>query len=219
MIESTPYKFDVIVKPTKNLSIEDCLQTENGKKMVNQIFNNKIKQVLREKNMDELTRGKYFDKKEIIVKNVGLNIIRGYKFTLCTLKSGLYLNIDACSRVFRSYNLLEEISSNKSKDFIDSLVGETIITTYGRRRTYKINRVCRDMTPNSKFYHDKRAGLVTFAEYYAESYGIKVTAPKQPLLEVVLRKEKKMNKEGQLVENEVMGFLIPEFVSLTGMSD
>ena len=56
--------------------------------------------------MDELTRGKYFDKKEIMVKNVGLSVIRGYKFTLCTLKSGLFLQIDACSRVFRTCNLL-----------------------------------------------------------------------------------------------------------------
>ena len=74
--------------------------------MVNQVFNNKIKQVLREMDMDELTRGKYFDKKEIVVKSVGLNIIRGFKFTLCTLKSGLFLQIDACSRVFRAHNLL-----------------------------------------------------------------------------------------------------------------
>lgn len=75
------------------------------------------------------------------------------------------------------------------------------------------------MTPYSKFYHDKRAGQISFAEYYSESYGIKVTAPKQPLLEVTLRKEKRMDKEGKMIENEIMGFLIPEFVSLTGMSD
>ena len=75
------------------------------------------------------------------------------------------------------------------------------------------------MTPYSKFYHDKRAGQITFADYYYESYGLKVSAPKQPLIEVTLRKEKKMNKEGELVEHDIIGYLIPEFISLTGMSD
>ncbi len=110
--------------------------------MINQIFNNRVKQVLREKDMDELTRGKYFDKKEIDVKEVGLSIIRGFKVTLCTLKSGMFLQIDVCSRVFRSNNLLEELTTKKSRDFAESLVGTTVITTYGRRRTYKICKIC-----------------------------------------------------------------------------
>lgn len=43
------------------------------------------------------------------------------------------------------------------------------------------------MSPFSKFYHDKRAGQVTFAQYYEESYGLKITTKNQPLVEVVLR--------------------------------
>ena len=59
-------------------------------------------------------------------------------------------------QLFRAHNLLEEITSSKNKDIFESLVGATVITTYGKRRTYKINKICKDMTPNSKFYHDKR---------------------------------------------------------------
>jgi len=134
--------------------------------MIYQIYNNKIKQVLRELDMDELSRGKYFDKKEIMVKSVGLNVIRGFKFTLASLKSGLFLQIDVCSRVFRSSNLLEELSRNKSKDFASSLIGATVITSYGKRRTYKIENIDFDMSPDSKFFHDKREGQVSYAEYY-----------------------------------------------------
>lgn len=137
--------------------------------------------------MDELTRGKYFDKKEILIKEAGLCVIRGFKFTLCTLKSGTYLQIDVCSRIFRANNLLEELSTHKSKDFAESLVGSSVITTYGRRRTYKIERICYDMNPSSKFWHDKRAGEVTFAQYYDEAYGLKVYQKNQPLIEVILR--------------------------------
>lgn len=186
--------------------------------MINQIFNNRVKQVLREKDMDELTRGKYFDKKEIDVKEVGLSIIRGFKVTLCTLKSGMFLQIDVCSRVFRSNNLLEELTTKKSKDFAESLVGTTVITTYGRRRTYKICKICYEMNPFSKFWHDKTAGQITFAKYYEDMYGLKISQKNQPLVEVVLREEKKVEK-GEIIKTEIKGFLIPEFIALTGMSD
>lgn len=57
------YKFGVIIKPTKTLDVYNLLKTNEGAKMVFQIFNNKIKSVLRDKKMDEVTRGKYFDKR------------------------------------------------------------------------------------------------------------------------------------------------------------
>jgi hypothetical protein len=40
---------------------------------------------------------------------------------------------------------------------------------------------------------------------------------KQPLIEVVIRTDKQI-KNGQIVKTDVKGYLIPEFVSLTGMS-
>jgi aubergine-like protein len=40
----------------------------------------------------------------------------------------------------------------------------------------------------------------------------------QPLVEVCLRTEKKIVK-GELIKNDMIGYLIPEFISLTGMSD
>jgi hypothetical protein len=43
---------------------------------------------------------------------------------LCTLKSGLFLQIDVCSRVFRSFNFLEELMNQKNKDFKDSLLDQ-----------------------------------------------------------------------------------------------
>lgn len=57
-----------------------------------------------------------------------------------------------------------------------------MLTNYGRRRTYKIVKINYEMTPYSKFYHDKKAGQVTFAQYYKDSYGINVTQKNQPLV-------------------------------------
>lgn len=123
--------------------------------MVFQVLNNRIKGVLREEHMDELTRGKYFDHKEVKVHDVGLNVLRGYKFTLCALKSGLSLQIDVCSRVFRAKNLLEEMQG-MSKDNQQEFVGSTVLTNYGRRRTYSILSIDYSKNPTSQFYSNKR---------------------------------------------------------------
>jgi hypothetical protein len=95
-----------LVKPTKSLNISDLIKTPDGLTMVFQIFNNKLKAKLKNLNMDEITRGSYFDKKEVKVTEVGLNILRGFKFTLCKLIKGLTLQIDVCSKVIRSASLL-----------------------------------------------------------------------------------------------------------------
>ena len=52
------------------------------------------------------------------------------------------------------------------------------------------------MTPQDTFYHQKKAGKISFAKYYEESYSLKITMKNQPLIEVILRTEKKMNKKG-----------------------
>jgi hypothetical protein len=79
---------------------------------------------------------------------VGLNVLRGFKFTLCPLKRGLTVQIDVCSKVFRAANLLEEIS-RLPKDSVNSLVGETIITRYGKIRTYKILNIVFNKNPKT----------------------------------------------------------------------
>ncbi len=78
----------------------------------------------------------------------------------------MHLQIDVCSRVYRAANLLEELTYKKSKDFAQELEGVSVLTNYGRRRTYRIIRINYEMNPFSKFFHDKKAGQVTFAQYY-----------------------------------------------------
>jgi len=52
------------------------------------------------------------------------------------------------------------------------------------------------MNPYSKFYSDTEAGQITFSDYYNKRYGLKVNNAKQPLIEVTIRVEKRLNKEG-----------------------
>jgi hypothetical protein len=52
MLDSKEYRFDVIIKPTKSLDVVQLRKTKDGMAIVNQLYNNIIKDVLREKKLD-----------------------------------------------------------------------------------------------------------------------------------------------------------------------
>ena len=75
--------------------------------------------------------------------------------------------------------------------------GSFIHTNYGaKKRTYKILEIMVKMTPKSEFHNKKKGEAQTYEEYYRESYGIKVTNTKQPLLRVLGKYEIEM-KDGK----------------------
>lgn len=124
--------------------------------------------------------------------------MRGYKMTLAALKEkSMLLQIDICSKVFRSYNMLEEISG-KNRDAVEGLQGQTVITRYGKIKTYRIERVDFSQTPKSTFYHRLKAQKITYGQYYQECYNLKVTQWNQPLVEVIGRINKRISKEGKI---------------------
>lgn len=54
--------------------------------MILQISNSKIKGTLRNYlHLSELSPGKYFEQKPDLIKNLGLEIRKGYKMTLCPI--------------------------------------------------------------------------------------------------------------------------------------
>ena len=69
-----------------------------------------------------------------------------------------------------------------------------------------------------RFHHTKLGGEISYMKYYEETYGIKVTIKQQPLLKVVGRVEQIL-KNGKMEKNIEYIYLIPEFVSLTGLTD
>ena len=52
------------------------------------------------------------------LEEVGLSILRGYKFTLATLNREMCLQLDVCSRVLQSRSLLEQILDFDGENFI-----------------------------------------------------------------------------------------------------
>jgi hypothetical protein len=61
---------------------------------------------------------------------------------------------------------------------------------------------------------------MTFIEYFQNSYGVKITNSKQPLLKAIKNTKKIIEKGGKgfKLENEYV-YLVPELVSPTGMTD
>ena len=72
--------------------------------------------------------------------SVGLNVLRGYKFTLTMINNRLLLQLDVCSRVLQRNNLQEDLQDfcGSKEEQIHHFVGATVITRYGNYRTHKI---------------------------------------------------------------------------------
>lgn len=81
----------------------------------------------------------------------GLSVLRGFKLTLTPLDKTIYLQIDVCSRVLQKRNLLEIFNGHARDDNKAEFEGSTIITKYGRYRTYKIEEIDYNMSPMTKF--------------------------------------------------------------------
>lgn len=83
-------------------------------------LNSKLKSCMRNANLCELGKGgQYFLKDQLTkdhksemkeeyynLERAGMNVLRGYKFTLAMINGALKLQLDVCSRVLQKTNLL-----------------------------------------------------------------------------------------------------------------
>lgn len=189
-----------------------------------QILNVDLKSTLKNQNMNELGKqGQYYPKNQHEnnppdLQDIGLNILRGFKFTLVPLKTGVSLQIDVCSRVLQSKNLLEIFNGHPHEENRAEFTGATILTKYGTYRTFSIEEIDYSLSPLSKFHNEKKGVEMTYETYFKEAYGLKVSNTRQPLLKVVGRYNQ-VHKNGKIEKIPEYIYLIPEFVSPTGMTD
>lgn len=96
------------------------------------------------------------------LEQIGLTILRGFKFTLVPLNTGISLQIDVCSRVLQSKNLLEIFNGHPVADNHRDFTDKTIITKYGTYRTYSIVEIDYSLSPLSKFHNEKKGVSMTY---------------------------------------------------------
>lgn len=138
----------------------------------------------------------------------------GFDTRMIMKERGALLSVDVAFKVVRTDTVLDYISQlrdkadQKGKDWQaainEAIVGSTVVTKYNQK-TYKIERVEFNMSPETTF--DKNGTAVSYMEYYKTRYNESVSDVNQPLL---INKDRKTG-------NEVA--LIPELCQLTGLTD
>lgn len=112
--EENDFEYEALIRLAKELDIRDLMDNEESRSMILQVLNIDMKQKLKTAGMYELGKAsQYYAKnqdKDPEIKHLEeegrLTVLRGFKFTLVPLNKGIFLQIDVCSRVLRSQNLL-----------------------------------------------------------------------------------------------------------------
>lgn len=103
-------KYRVSIKLTKKLDLTTLLTDDKEKNKIIQIINIKIKDKLESLGYLEYGKGRFYEKsrfKQDYIEDVGLQVLRGFRFTLMSLSNHrLCLQIDPCTRILQSINLL-----------------------------------------------------------------------------------------------------------------
>lgn len=130
------------------------------------------------------------------------------------------LCLDTQHRVIRTenaYQLMLELKAANSERFREnvtsSLIGSCVLTKYNNR-TYVIDDIAWDMTPEDTF-PTRDGRVISFVEYYKLQYNIKIQDVSQPML--VHRRTVKVS--GQTEKQERMVCLVPELSCLTNLTD
>ncbi|CAF1424094.1 unnamed protein product [Rotaria magnacalcarata] len=160
-----------------------------------------------------------FDHK-VDLERYRLTLFPGFLTNVNIYEGSLMINVDLSHKVLNKttvFNRLQDIFTQ----FVDfkraqdeatkELVGQIVLTTYNSK-TYKIDEIAWDKSPNYTF--KKRDGTdETLVKYYYDRYQLKIEDTTQPLL--ISKPSKKDRRAGQT--GPLM--LIPELCCVTGISD
>jgi aubergine-like protein len=161
-------------------------------------------------------RKNLFDPKQSKMVN-GYEIWPGFNYTISSFGSTSLLNLNMIHRVLRNETAFEElmkIRNNCKQLNSDELMkeeikqyfkGAIVLTRYNNDKTYIIDDVDFDLTPQSTF--STKEGAISFMDYYVKKYSRKIVDPHQPLLVHIDKKN----------QNKI--YLVPELCFLTGLTD
>lgn len=93
--------------------------------------------------------------------------------------------------------------------------GSPILRRYGNPKIYRIEEIDYKQNPKCLFYFTKEGKEVSYIYYYKVEYGVEIKNQNQPLIKVSQMKKNHTMKEGF----KEFIYLVPELVSLTGLTD
>ncbi|KAH8280185.1 hypothetical protein KR054_011084 [Drosophila jambulina] len=153
-----------------------------------------------------------------IIPLAKLEVWPGYVTAVDEYEGGLMLCCDVSHRILCQKTVLDilvDIYQQNGDNFQEcarkTIIGNIVLTRYNNR-TYKINEICFDQTPNAMFH--TKSGATSYLDYYKKYHNINIKDNNQPLLLSI--KKSRVNTN----DNEDIQFcLIPELCYLTGLRD
>ncbi|XP_073413168.1 piwi-like protein 1 isoform X2 [Dendrobates tinctorius] len=183
-------------------------------------YNIIFRRFLKMMNMKQIGRNYYNPNDVTEVRAHKLSVWQGFTTSILQYETSIMLCIDVSHKVLRSetvldvmYNLHSKLGAHAFYDVCSKeLIGQIVLTKYNNR-TYRIDDIDWDFTPESTF--KKSDGCeISFIDYYKNQYNKQITDLKQPAL---IHNPKKTRGPGKMPTGPII--LIPEFCNLTGLTD
>lgn len=126
-----------------------------------------------------------------------MKMFPGFKANFVTMEKGIFLRVDSAKKIVRNETVLDYINSvyskNKNKDRDEKrnilkteLVGQIVMTNYGKSRYLKVSDVIFDTIDDFKL----NGSETSLREFYEKKYNRKINQSKQPLIEVESKAKK-----------------------------
>lgn len=202
------YEVTVIFKRQKKL--RECIHLYN-------VLFDRVMKILK---YVRYNRKQFDPTKPMLIPQHKLEIWPGYVTAVDEYENGLMLCIDVSFRVLNTRTVLDLLKEayassrdNYKANFEKAILGAVILTRYNNK-TYRVDEVLWDMTPQSTF--EAADGTEkTYCDYYRSIYDIEIRDMKQPLL--LHTEAKRISGKTEPVEMRLC--FIPELSYLTGLTD
>ncbi|KAM3939929.1 piwi-like protein 1 [Leptodactylus fuscus] len=185
-----------------------------------QFYNIIFRRLLKMMSMKQIGRNYYNPNDSIEVRTHNLTVWPGFTTSILQYESNIMLCIDVSHKVLRSetvldvmYNLHSQVGPRAFHDACSKeLIGQIVLTKYNNR-TYRIDDIHWDFTPESTFKKSD-GSEISFIDYYKNQYNKQITDLNQP---AIIHNPKKVKGPEKMPTGPVI--LIPEFCNLTGLTD
>lgn len=150
-----------------------------------------IKQAFRETDLRQIGKQpRFFDiSKAVSVEGSGLQACPGFRASAFNYQQGLALVIDNINKFLSNKSCYERIDEILNSEYIQDKKGKildefkykSVIGNWGNKKAYIVFDVVFDKTPFTLFFNDHKGEKMSIAEYFFNTYKLKVTAKRQPL--------------------------------------
>lgn len=181
-----------------------------------QVLNLILRRAMAGLNLQLVGRNLFDAAAKIAIREYQIELWPGYITSIRQHEQDILVCCEIAHKTMRMqtcYDILRDCQKhdrNYKDAFKRAVLGVVVLTGYNNK-TYTINDVTFETTPESTF--DTKNGKTSFLDYYKQKYNIRIRDPLQPML--LSRAKKRDLRAGG---SELMA-LVPELCQMTGLTD